>query len=926
MGGRKMRPLKLKISAFGPYAGITELNLEKLGTSGLYLITGDTGAGKTTIFDAITYALFGEPSGDNREPSMLRSKYAYADTPTEVELTFSNAGKIYTVKRNPEYERPSKKGDGTTKQKADAHLIMPDGNVITRLREVNSTVCSILGVDRNQFSQIVMIAQGDFLKLLLADTKKRQEIFRDIFKTGYYQTLQEKLKAESGALSNRYSEAKLSIDQYTSGIMYNCDSVLSIEAEKAINGDMLTEDVLSLLEKLIEADTQESEKIRSEIVSTEKELEMINALLTKADNYSNTEKELVGAEKELSEKSEALDCARKNTEHLKENAPEIEKYKGYLTFYESQSEEFDTLDKLNEDYETLLTALTKSKTQALQYRDKEKKASDEIASMKEELSGLADCHEKHDKTQNELKAAEDSLNKLRELNARVHDVQSLNKAVSDYRLHYQKASSVADEAECRYNSLNKAFLDAQAGILAEGLAENVPCPVCGSLNHPEKAIMPTDTPTSDELKNAKKEAEQAAKEAEKLSREIATLTGRITEQKEEINKIILLFGDRLDKNNFRQSFTELFSETDKEKFALEVRLAGEVNSISRKYKLESELPEKEDELSKLRNISAELEKNAAVTEAQFTEKELTLNQLRSKLMCRTKNEAISFIAFYKERINGYNTSLEAAENDCKLIEIAVTEIKGKISQLKKFLEEKDEIDTEKILANKALIVNKKRDLTSKLEVVAIRIDTNRRIKENLYSKSDEITAIETKWSWVKALSNTANGNLSGKEKIMLETYIQTTFFDRIIDRANTRLMIMSDGQYELRRRKEATNNRSQSGLELDVKDYYNGSLRDVKSLSGGESFKASLSLALGLSDEIQSMAGGIMLDTMFVDEGFGSLDAESLQHAIKALASLSQGNRLVGIISHVAELKEKIDKQIIVTKEKSGGSRVEIIV
>jgi len=921
-----MRPLKLKISAFGPYAGITELNLEKLGTSGLYLITGDTGAGKTTIFDAITYALFGEPSGDNREPSMLRSKYAYADTPTEVELTFSNAGKIYTVKRNPEYERPSKKGDGTTKQKADAHLIMPDGNVITRLREVNSTVCSILGVDRNQFSQIVMIAQGDFLKLLLADTKKRQEIFRDIFKTGYYQTLQEKLKAESGALSNRYSEAKLSIDQYTSGIMYNCDSVLSIEAEKAINGDMLTEDVLSLLEKLIEADTQESEKIRSEIVSTEKELEMINALLTKADNYSNTEKELVGAEKELSEKSEALDCARKNTEHLKENAPEIEKYKGYLTFYESQSEEFDTLDKLNEDYETLLTALTKSKTQALQYRDKEKKASDEIASMKEELSGLADCHEKHDKTQNELKAAEDSLNKLRELNARVHDVQSLNKAVSDYRLHYQKASSVADEAECRYNSLNKAFLDAQAGILAEGLAENVPCPVCGSLNHPEKAIMPTDTPTSDELKNAKKEAEQAAKEAEKLSREIATLTGRITEQKEEINKIILLFGDRLDKNNFRQSFTELFSETDKEKFALEVRLAGEVNSISRKYKLESELPEKEDELSKLRNISAELEKNAAVTEAQFTEKELTLNQLRSKLMCRTKNEAISFIAFYKERINGYNTSLEAAENDCKLIEIAVTEIKGKISQLKKFLEEKDEIDTEKILANKALIVNKKRDLTSKLEVVAIRIDTNRRIKENLYSKSDEITAIETKWSWVKALSNTANGNLSGKEKIMLETYIQTTFFDRIIDRANTRLMIMSDGQYELRRRKEATNNRSQSGLELDVKDYYNGSLRDVKSLSGGESFKASLSLALGLSDEIQSMAGGIMLDTMFVDEGFGSLDAESLQHAIKALASLSQGNRLVGIISHVAELKEKIDKQIIVTKEKSGGSRVEIIV
>lgn len=215
---------------------------------------------------------------------------------------------------------------------------------------------------------------------------------------------------------------------------------------------------------------------------------------------------------------------------------------------------------------------------------------------------------------------------------------------------------------------------------------------------------------------------------------------------------------------------------------------------------------------------------------------------------------------------------------------------------------------------------------AKQEELAIRIDANTRIKNNIEAKSAHISAIEEKWTWVKALSNTANGNITGKEKIMLETYIQATFFERIIQRANTRLLVMSSGQYELKRRKVTTDLRGQSGLELDVKDYYNGSVRDVRSLSGGESFKASLSLALGLSDEVQSMAGGIKLDTMFVDEGFGSLDGESLQQAMKALSSLSEGNRLVGIISHVAELKEKIDKQIVVTKEKTGGSRVDIVV
>lgn len=274
----------------------------------------------------------------------------------------------------------------------------------------------------------------------------------------------------------------------------------------------------------------------------------------------------------------------------------------------------------------------------------------------------------------------------------------------------------------------------------------------------------------------------------------------------------------------------------------------------------------------------------------------------------------------------HKNTLKKVETEYADLEKELAGLKGKIDQLEKQLESKEDIDTEKLLEEKNALTEKKTELTEKSETISTRIYTNNRAQENISKKATELTTIEEKWTWVKALSNTANGNISGKEKIMLETYIQATFFDRIIDRANTRLMVMSGGQYELVRRQEASNYRSQSGLELDVKDHYNGSIRNVKTLSGGESFKASLSLALGLSDEIQSNAGGIKLDTMFVDEGFGSLDEESLQQAIKALADLSEGNRLVGIISHVAELKEKIDKQVIVTKEKTGGSKVSIVV
>ena len=349
-------------------------------------------------------------------------------------------------------------------------------------------------------------------------------------------------------------------------------------------------------------------------------------------------------------------------------------------------------------------------------------------------------------------------------------------------------------------------------------------------------------------------------------------------------------------------------------------------TIKRKETLEKIIPEKEQSVEEIKDSIAKTEKEISVNQAKLKETEKQIEETSEKLQFKNKAEAETFVKNLKNEIDAHKKALEKAEADYNTIEKDLLELKGRMEQLKKHLEGKEEIDTEKLSEEKNALVEKKNSINKNLKDVSIRIDANTRAKENISNKSADLTEIEEKWTWVKALSNTANGNISGKEKIMLETYIQATFFDRIINRANTRLMVMSGGQYELMRREEASNNRSQSGLELDVKDHYNGSVRNVKTLSGGESFKASLSLALGLSDEIQSNAGGIKLDTMFVDEGFGSLDEESLQQAMKALSSLSEGNRLVGIISHVAELKERIDKQVIVTKEKTGGSKVTIVV
>lgn len=920
-----MRPIKLTMSAFGPYASQTTLDLDKLGTSGLYLITGDTGAGKTTIFDAITFALYGEASGDNRESTMFRSKYANAETPTEVELAFQYAGKEYYIKRNPEYERPKTRGEGFTTEKANAELHYPDGRVVTKLREVDRAVEEIMGIDRNQFTQIAMIAQGDFLKLLLASTDDRKKIFQKIFRTRCYYVLQERLKNESGKLGKEYETISASIRQYINGIVCDEDDVLSIKVRIAKAGMCSTEDTLELLSTLIANDKEEEEKLDDEQKNIGKSLEEITAILTNHETWSKARKSLEKSKSDLSEAIVTLEMLKTNLQSEEANKPKVEDIRNQIAAIEAELPEYQELDKKIKERDTLQKGTDKLSDELNTAEEKLKSSKKEIETLTEERKTL----EKADKDKSELEAKkqkeEDKRKAVKDISKELKVLDKLEKQLKKDQEMYSKLAEDVQLKDKEYQRLFKLYLDEQAGIIAETLVDGTPCPVCGSTIHPIKAVKAENAPTKEQLDESKSAYEAAQKEAQIASEKAAKTKGQADEKRDAVLSMLgEMFGnvtiddaDELIKDKIEEIATVLEE--------VQNAIDEQQKKIDRRNEIDELLPKKNKERDDLINSISENDKTLSGNNATLKSLETRIDELVEKLKYESEKEAKEV----KKELQGEQKKLEdaykAADDAVKVQNEKIAGFKAAIKEAENTLADAKEIDEESIKAKQKELKSRNIEIEAKKKIINARKAANESAEKEIRAKSAEILAVEAKWSWVKALSNTANGNISGKEKVMLETYIQMTYFDRIIARANTRFMVMSGGQYELKRRKEAENNRSQSGLELDVIDHYNGTERSVKTLSGGESFKASLSLALGLSDEIQSSAGGIKLDTMFVDEGFGSLDDESLDQAMRALQNLTEGNRLVGIISHVTELKERIDKQIVVTKEKSGGSIIRII-
>lgn len=919
-----MRPLKLKMVGFGPYAGVQELDFDRLGSSGLYLITGDTGAGKATIFDAITFALFGEASGNNRNPSMLRSKYAKEDMPTKVELTFAYSGKVYTVTRNPTYERAKIKGTGTTTESAGAELTYPDGRQVTKNGEVDAAIREIIGLTREQFSQIAMISQGDFRKLLQADTKERQEIFRDIFKTDLYVLLQNQLKEKAGEVRGQRDQASQSIRQYINGVTCDEDSVYALDAQKAKNGELPVTEIIELFRALLEQDRQAELALEAELAAVEKELEQITSQLTQAEAYEAAKTVLAERVAEEAALSAQLEIARDALSAAQETVPEQEGMQSRITETELLLPSYDELEAYRAARAAAQAELAKAQTTQENAVKEKNDLTTEITGLRTEQKDLADVSAEKEKLAAQLQQLGDRQKQFVDFLSGMEGLAREQAELAKRQEGYLKAEEASSELLREYEVKERAFLREQAGIMASGLTAGMACPVCGSVEHPRLAVLAEDAPTEADVKAAKAEYDRAQDKTKKASNEAQKLKGTVGTTEEILAKELdsLIPGISLADGAKAAEEQENLLAVQIE--GLNVQIVALTKKMARREELDVLLPKKELLLRAAEEtITVKTAEIASLT-AKAESSEAQIHALRNKLAFPDKAAAeaeISALRAESDKLRQNLQTAETAHNQCKE---NLAGVRGTIEQLHKQLEGGVDIDTVQLRTKKDEYAAQKTVVMAKQKIVHTRISANETALQGVSAKAAEVERLDKKYVWMKALSDTANGSVSGKDRVMLETYIQTTYFERILARANIRLQKMSGGQYDLKRREEADNKKSQSGLELDIIDHINTTERSVNTLSGGEAFLASLALALGLSDEVQ-MSTGIHLDTLFVDEGFGSLDSEALSKAYNTLAGLTEGNRLVGIISHVAELKEKIDKQIVVKKEKTGESRAEII-
>lgn len=920
------------MSAFGPYAGVETIELDALGTEGIYLITGDTGAGKTTIFDAITFALFGCASGAERTGSMMRSNYALPETPTEVELEFLYQNKKYRVRRNPEYTRPKARGEGTTKQSADAALFLPDGSTVTGIQNVTAKVEEILGVNYNQFSRIVMIAQGAFQKFLFADTPQRHDIFRRIFRTENYEQLQLQLKlllqkAEGERLSQRDS-----IRQYIQDMVCEEDSPFAPEVQRSKEGQLGVTDTVNLLQELLASDQQELQELEKALEKLEQEIAGYKEQLVKAEEAQKVRAKLSTDWIQKEKLEQEREQVSLEVEKQKALEPERKRLGEKITLLQEKLQDYEVLEQQEQEirqHRSKLEEVTHREEQEKAQQEKWLCAQREVGQELETLSGI-DADEGNLKVRlqsgKERKASVLSLQeqcisagKLK--NQWEQEKQALEQTLQDYESRNQK-----------YAKDYQLYFREQAGILATGLEEGTPCPVCGSLHHPNLAVAAGNAPSKERLEQEKQETERLNGIVQKKSERAAGFKGMLevsARQIEEKAEELELSFDR-EKNGEISQALETALQEELKRLNQSIQNAEEElrqlqNQKKRRNSLEEQAGKLTKQLEQAQHTLSELAAQKAGMTAAISTEEKHVEESRKKLSFATRQEAVEALESQKRRQEqlrqAYDRAVEQQENCEKNLHAVSTRVAAYEEQLSS----REEIDVEQCQKEVEERNSRKKELTPKRDAVLARLSVNRNSFDKINEGKGKLEQLETKCRQLRTLSDTANATLPGKEKIKLETYVQMAYFDRILAGANVRLMMMTNGQYELKRRQENTSRKSEVGLDLDVVDHYNGSIRDVKSLSGGESFKASLALALGVSDEMQVSAGGIRFDTMFIDEGFGSLDEESLQQAIHVLHQLSGGGRLVGIISHVAELQQTIEKQIVVYKDRAQGSHAKIV-
>lgn len=1042
-----MKPLLLTMSAFGPYGEKVEVPFCELGEKGLFLITGDTGAGKTTIFDAIAFALYGETSGHIRTTDTMRSDFAQSITETYVVLKFSHKNKLYEVSRNPKYSRLKKDKKGTSVKSADAVLKLPDNTVVTGNNHVTSEIIKILGIDYKQFKQIVMIAQGEFLKLLLADSKERAEIFRKVFNTDYYLKIQYSLKEKEKKLKIQYTDLQKNIQQYIQ--MIHCineeEYELILEYQKENNFNRF-EQILNLLDQAVKKEEDKKIEIEKELenISEKIAIELREYLEAQRDNQAF--EQLRALEEKFTQLQQEEKSMQQKTLLLEQNKNAVYYIRPLQQTYNQEEKEFEQLKienkELNYSIAVKMQSLKKKEEQLAVYQQQE----DDIESLSSEINVLSETLTQYDRLEElkkeildlngKIEAVTEKISVLKQRkqllmthqvngNKKLEQLQTVESQSVGWENKYEKvleqikilygfleSIQIIRTQSNEYKNLQKEFLSfseryetiskeyeqqyqlflkEQAGVLAQNLKRGEPCPVCGSCEHPKKASISKCVMQESEIEQLKQRKEELDKKQKEASQKANNKKVQFEMNHKLLKKQATQFFENIQEikkiSQLEQLIREKLKDIEQEKQTVQQKQKELKQLMIEKKDILNQMKKIEEELSSVMESLDELIQEQALIERSLGMKIGEEAQAQNGLLFQSKAEAAEEIIKKTKNLNNKKQNLKDAQekyefekteiekkrailekNEAKLLvkDISLkekkklfekewkhwgfeskeeyesvlleqrilqaiqkeTEIyydeykqtKNNIIRLEQETKEKEKKELSILENKKILLENEKIEIEQKRQKLYQSIDRNKPIVHAMNKMIKDLKNLEKKLLVIEDLSKTANGELVGKQKLAFEQYVQASYFNQIISRANQRLNMMTNGRYEMIRKEKAENLKTQTGLELDVLDNYTGKVRTVKSLSGGESFKASLSLALGLSDVIQNFAGGIQIDTMFIDEGFGSLDSESLEQAVSALYYLTKGNRLVGIISHVRELKDRIDKKIVIQKGMKGSS------
>lgn len=926
-----MKLMKLTISAWGPYPDLVTIDFTKFKDCGLFLITGATGAGKTTIFDAISFAFFGMVSTIIRDKTMLRSDFAGAQE-TFVEMEFLQKNVLYKIKRSPRYERRKKRGDGFTSSPERAILWIAKREPITILQEVNQKLEEIVGVSYIQFKQIAMIAQGEFINLLLADSKERVQILRNLFHTDQYYQLQKKLTEKTLELERQIGQLEEQMKEAVACITTKKEELQQLCQWKEVNN---YEQIIVGLEQEVEQSKLKIKQMHKQQVWIEEEM---NFMIHQLEKKKNQESQMTSLKQKQSKLLAKKEQVKEKQNQLKQKEPDYLKRKQELELLLEENRQLSIYLPVIEEYEQLLETeeeIQKQQKNLQQQIEKEEQQKEQLIQQIEELKKQL---EEGKTISLQIEKKRILLLQLQKQKEQFINLYKKEKQLAEeenqliqLQQRFQEIKRMREEVKLLYEQAQQAYQEAAIGLAANYLKEGSPCPVCGSTIHPNRAIILEGAPDEEELKRRKQEYQNIEEKYNQILEEASLAKGKAEQTRYECLECYKNMTDNMDTINrqkeIRQKEQKLLDEIRKEEQEqqrleqkqeqqqqIQIFYERQVQALEQQQTSLEELLLKEKEENKnFHMFSGRLEKvKETLTHSILQEKETSVTVKEQK---RNNELQIKEKQNFLQEIEEQSQDLEG---QLQQITIQLQQYKSEILQLTQKMKETNCNTIQDIEGQVKQKILEREELQQQKEKSMIEQHGNEKSLAILGEKIVLYRKLEQKYSILKDIEQVTKGN--NNQKVPLEYYVLSVYFEDILKAANQRLFVMTEGRYQLQKVEQVNDFRTKDFLELMVFDAYTGKKRFAKTLSGGESFSAALALALGLSDIVEEHVGGIELNMMFIDEGFGNLDRQALEQALKMLLSLTENNRMIGIISHVEELKEWIEKQIIVKKSNMGST------